>query len=66
MEQSKKEQRLKEFDGEWVLLFDDEIINHSQDVGEMLHLADELYPAESSPRDHVKIAKVISGSLHVQ
>ena len=66
MQSSTKEQRLKEFDGEWVLLFDDEIINHSQDVGEMLHLADELYPVESSPREHVKIAKVISGSLHVK
>ena len=66
MQSSTKEQRLKEFDGEWVLLFDDEIINHSQDVGEMLQLADELYPVESSPRDHVKIAKVISGSLHVK
>ncbi len=50
----------KKFEGEWLLLFNDEIIDHSDNVEEILKLAEEKYPSNKFPEDKVKISKVFS------
>ena len=50
----------KKFEGEWLLLFNDEIIDHSENVEEILKLAEEKYPSDKFPEDKVKISKVFS------
>ena len=59
----KQEKPTKKFSGEWLLLFNDEVIDHSTNVEDMLKLAEEKYPAEKFPDDEIKISKVIDGSL---
>jgi hypothetical protein len=54
---------LKEFSGEWLLLFNDEIIDHSVNIDDMLKLAEEKFPDEKFPDDTIKITKVLSGHL---
>ena len=44
-----QEEDLKKFSGEWLLLFNDEIIDHSSNVEDILKLAEEKYPAEKFP-----------------
>ena len=56
-----QEEDLKKFSGEWLLLFNDEIIDHSSNVEDILKLAEEKYPAEKFPEDNIKISKVLSG-----
>jgi len=56
---------LKKYAGEWILLFNDEIVDHSLNLEEVLRVADERYPAEKFPEDHIKISKVLSGSIHL-
>lgn len=56
-----KEKYLKEFTGEWLLLFNDEIIDHSSNVEDILRLAEEKYPESKFPEDTIKISKVLSG-----
>jgi hypothetical protein len=56
------EDEIKKFSGEWILLFDDEIIDHSRNIEDILKLAEEKYPSDKYPEDHVKISKVLSGS----
>ena len=56
-----KEEYLKEFTGEWLLLFNDEIIDHSSNVEDILRLAEEKYPEDKFPEDTVKVSKVLSG-----
>lgn len=50
----------KKFEGEWLLLFNDEIIDHSENVEKILKLAEEKYPSDKFPEDKVKISKVFS------
>ena len=57
-----QEEDLKKFSGEWLLLFNDEIIDHSANIEDILKLADEKYPSEKFPDDTIKISKVIHGS----
>jgi hypothetical protein len=45
-------------DGEWVLLFNDEIIDHSANVEDMLKLAQEKFPDGKYPNDSIKISKI--------
>lgn len=47
-------------EGEWVLLFNDKIIDHSANVEDMLRLAEEKFSKEKFPLDSVKISKVFS------
>ena len=47
-------------EGEWVLLFNDKIIDHSANVEDILRLAEEKFPQEKFPLDAVKITKVLS------
>lgn len=46
--------------GEWVLIFDDKIIDHSANIEDMLRLAEEKFPINKYPQDLVKISKILS------
>lgn len=46
--------------GEWVLIFNDKIIDHSANIEDMLRLAEEKYPTDKYPQDLVKISKILS------
>ena len=62
----KKEKNLDEFSGEWILLLNDEIIDHSYNIEDMLKLAEEKYPADKFPDDDIKISKVLSGDFQLR
>lgn len=47
-------------EGEWVLLFNDKVIDHSANVEDMLKLAQDKYPNEKYPKDSIKISKIFS------
>ena len=56
----------KKYSGEWILLFNDEIVDHSVNLEDMLKAADEKYPAKKFPEDNIKISKVLSGSIQLR
>lgn len=58
-----KEEINKKFTGEWLLLFNDEIVDHSANIEEILKEAEEKFPADKFPHDEIKISKVIDGTL---
>jgi len=60
-----KEKTVEEFTGEWLLLFNDEIIDHSSNVEDILRLAEEKYPEDKFPKDTIKISKVLSGDIRL-
>ena len=62
----KQEDISKKFSGEWLLLFNDEIIDHSANIEDILKLVDEKYPQDKFPEDDIKISKVLSGDLHLR
>ncbi len=45
-------------EGEWVLLFNDKIIDHSANVEDMLRLAQEKFQNGKYPNDSIKISKI--------
>ena len=52
------QQELNEkFLGEWLLLFNDKIIDHSNNIEDILKLAEKF------PNDEIKISKVIDGTF---
>ena len=51
----------RKFSGEWLLLFNDEIVDHSANVEDILKAAEEKYPATKFPNDEIKISKVLEG-----
>ena len=61
----KEESISKKFSGEWLLLFNDEIIDHSRNVEDILKLAEKKYPSEKFPEDEIKITKVLTGDIHL-
>ena len=61
----KQESVSKRLSGEWLLLFNDEIVDHSSNVEDILKLAEEKYPAEKFPDDEIKISKVLSGDIRL-
>jgi len=61
-----QEEELKKFSGEWILLFNDEIIDHSSNVEDILKLAEEKFPSEKFPEDSIKISKVLSGNISLR
>jgi hypothetical protein len=61
----KQEDINKKFSGEWLLLFNDEIIDHSSNVEDILKLAEEKYPADKFPDDEIKISKVLSEDIRL-
>jgi hypothetical protein len=60
-----QEEMLKKYTGEWILLFNDQIVDHSMNLEDILRVADEKYPSEKFPEDNIKISKVLSGSIHL-
>ena len=54
----------KKFSGEWLLLFNDEIVDHSANVEEILKTAEEKFPATKFPNDEIKISKVLEGKTN--
>ena len=56
----KQEEISKKFSGEWILLFNDEVVDHSANIEDMLKLAEEKYPADKFPEDQIKISKVLT------
>ena len=52
----------KKHSGEWLLLFNDEIVDHSVNLEDVLKVADEKYPTEKFPEDNIKISKVLQGT----
>ena len=61
----KQEDISKKFSGEWLLLFNDKIVDHSADIEDILKLVEEKYPADKFPEDNIKISKVLSGDLRL-
>ena len=61
-----QEDALKKYSGEWILLFNDEIVDHSVNLEDMLKAADEKYPTGKFPEDNIKISKVLSGSIQLR
>ena len=57
----KEEEISKKFSGEWLLLFNDEIVDHSANVEDILKIAEEKFPEEKFPNDEIKISKVLTG-----
>jgi len=62
----KEENISRKFSGEWLLLFNDEIIDHSRNVEDILKLAEKKYPSERFPEDEIKITKVLTGDIHLR
>jgi len=58
-----KEDITKKFSGEWILLFNDKIVDHSSNVEDILKLAEEKYPSNKFPNDEIRISKVINGNF---
>jgi hypothetical protein len=56
----------KKFNGEWILLFNDKIVDHSINLEDVLRVCDEKYPSEKFPNDDIKISKVLSGNVHLR
>lgn len=61
----KRENLPKKHSGEWLLLFNDEIIDHSNNIADILKLAEKKYPEDKFPDDSIKISKVLSGNIHL-
>jgi hypothetical protein len=57
-----EEDFIKKFQGEWVLIFNDEIVDHSSNVEDILKLAEEKYPSDKFPNDDIKISKILEGT----
>lgn len=60
-----QEDVLKKYSGEWILLFNDRIVDHSMNLEDMLKVADEKYPSDKFPENSIKISKVLSGNIHL-
>ena len=50
------------FSGEWVLLYEDKIIDHSANIQDMLVLAQEKFPIDKYPHGTIRITKIFQGS----
>ena len=61
-----QEDVIKKYSGEWILLFNDKIVDHSVNLEDMLKAADEKYPSGKFPEDSIKISKVLSGSIQLR
>jgi hypothetical protein len=57
---------LRKYSGEWILLFNDQIVDHSMNLEDVLRVAEEKYPSGKFPDDSIKISKVLSGSIHLR
>lgn len=57
-----QEDEIRKYSGEWILLFDDQIIDHSVNLEDMLKLVDEKYPNEQYSENRVRISRVPTGT----
>jgi len=53
----------QKYPGEWVLLFNDEIVDHSANVEEILKTCEEKYPETEFPDDDIKITKIFQSNI---
>jgi hypothetical protein len=61
-----QDENLKKYSGEWILLFNDKIVDHSVNLEEVLKLVEEKYPVDKFPEDTIKISKVLTGHIHLR
>lgn len=61
-----RDELLRRFSGEWILLLNDEIVDHSVNLEDMLKVVDEKYPSNKFPNDEIRISKVLSGNVHLR
>lgn len=59
----KREEITKKHSGEWLLLFNDEIVDHSVNIEDILKTCEEKFPSDKFPDDQIKISKVINGTI---
>jgi Family of unknown function (DUF5678) len=59
----KEEEVLKKFSGEWILLFNDKIVDHSANIEDILETCEKKYPEDKYPNDEIKISKVLDRTL---
>ena len=57
----KEQDTSRKLSGEWLLLFNDEIVDHSANVEDVLKTAEEKFPSAKFPNDEIKISKVLEG-----
>ena len=58
-----EEELLKKFSGQWLLLFNDEIIDHSSNIEDILITCEKKFPDDKYPNDEIKISKVMDRTL---
>ena len=51
----------KKHQGEWILFFHDEIIDHSANVEDILRIAEEKFSDRENSSDAVRISKILDG-----
>lgn len=56
----------EKYPGEWILLFNDEIIDHSANVEDILHICEKKFPENHFPDDEIKITKIFQGTPRQQ
>jgi hypothetical protein len=59
----KREEITKKHSGEWLLLFNDEIVDHSVNIEDILKTCEDKFPSDKFPDDQIKISKVINGTI---
>ncbi len=62
METMIQEDDMKKFSGEWILVFNDKIVDHSVNIEDILKIVDEKYPSEKFTEDSIKISRVMEQS----
>ena len=55
-----QEELNKKFPGEWLLLFNDKIVDHSINLEEILNIYEEKINIEHIPEEEIKISKVLT------
>lgn len=55
------DEEMRKYSGEWILLYNDKVVNHSVNLEDVLKVAEEKYPADKIPGDNLRIAKVLTG-----
>jgi|GEM_PF-1382542 len=53
------DEELRKYSGEWILLYNDTIVDHSVNLEDVLKIAEEK--AIGLPQDSLKITKVLAG-----
>jgi hypothetical protein len=59
----REEELLKKFSGEWILLLNDEVIDHSANIEDILMTYEKKFPEDKYPNDEIKISKVLDRTL---